>query len=86
MAARQSVCEEEAARLVSKTDVERGQFVRANFHVEAAAQEQYDVILNSARLTLPESDRTVIGVIRIFRSRQGSRPAVGEPAAARITS
>jgi cytidylate kinase len=82
MAARQNVGEKEAARLVSKTDFERGQFVRANFHVDPAAPERYDVILNTARLTPAECARTVIGVLQMFQARQDSRPALGELAAA----
>ncbi len=63
----------DAARWVAKTDKERTEFVRVHFRADAAAAEQYDLMLNTARLSVADSAETVLGVLRLFESRAAEK-------------
>jgi cytidylate kinase len=63
----------EAARLVDKTDKERTNFVRSHFRTDATAAEQYDLVLNTSRMSPEECAQTVIGVLRLFEVRAAEK-------------
>jgi cytidylate kinase len=70
--------EKDAARWVAKTDHDRAEFVRTHFRADPAAGDQYDLVLNTSRLTPAECARTVIEVLRFFESRAAEgRPSAG---------
>lgn len=74
---RRGLAHADAARWVAKTDKERSEFVRTHFHTDAAAAEQYDLVLNTARLSVADCAETILGVLRLFESRAAEKP---EPA------
>jgi cytidylate kinase len=70
--------EKDAARWVARTDHDRAEFVRTHFRADPAAADQYDLVLNTSRLTPAECARIVIGVLRSFESRAAEgRPTAG---------
>jgi cytidylate kinase len=69
IARQHGLVEKDAARWVAKTDRDRAQFVRTHFRADAAAADQYDLVLNSSRLTPAECARAVIEVLRMFEAR-----------------
>jgi hypothetical protein len=77
VAARHGLSADDAAKWVARTDRQRLDFVRDHFHKDAAAADQYDLVLNSARLSVPECARTAVDVLRVLEAR-----AAGEHAAA----
>jgi cytidylate kinase len=81
IARQHGLVEADAARWVAKTDHERTEFVRANFRADPTAAEQYDLVLNTSRLTAAECAQAVIEVLHLFETRRGKKhvPA-GEPA------
>jgi hypothetical protein len=71
-ASRYGLPEKEAIRRLTRIDRDRTEFVKANFHVDPAAPEQYDVILNTSRLSISECARTVIEVLHLMEARPAS--------------
>jgi hypothetical protein len=69
MAARHGLSEDEAARRVARTDLYRLDFVRDNFHKDPTATDQYDLVLNSSRLTVAECARTAVDVLHVLEAK-----------------
>lgn len=65
-AARYRMTEKEAAHKTAKTDIERTAFVRSNFHVNPAAPEHYDLVLNTSRLSDEECATMIVAMLRLF--------------------
>jgi hypothetical protein len=72
-AARYGLPEKEAVRRLERIDRDRTEFVKANFHVDPAAPEQYDLVLNSSRLSVAECASTVIEVLHLVEKRAAAR-------------
>jgi hypothetical protein len=70
---RHRMSEKEAARHLNRIDRERTEFVKANFHFDPAAPEQYDLVLNSSRLSVAECASTVIEVLHLVEKRAAAR-------------
>jgi hypothetical protein len=68
-ATRYGLAEKEAIRRLTHIDRDRTEFVRANFNADPAAPEQYDVILNSSRLSVTECARVAINVLHILEAK-----------------
>jgi hypothetical protein len=80
-AERHASTDKEAARQVARIDHERNEFARANFHIDLATPDQYDLVLNTSRLSVAECARAVVEVLRLFEARNsGPRQLVTESA------
>jgi hypothetical protein len=69
VAARHGLSEDQAAKHVARTDRHRQDFVRDNLHKDAGAADQYDLVLNSSRLSVAECAHTTIDVLRILEAK-----------------
>jgi len=63
---------EEAARRVATTDQDRTKFVRENLHKDPADPTLYDLVLNTARLSVEECAELIEQTLRCFQARKPS--------------
>lgn len=60
---KQGLSREAARRFVEMTDRERTKFLKDHFHKDAAAADNYDLILNTARLSPPACAELIIAAL-----------------------
>jgi cytidylate kinase len=63
----------EAARWVGQTDGDRGRFVMDHFHRDPADPHDYDLVLNSARLGIPDCADLIVEGLRRLQARAPAR-------------
>jgi cytidylate kinase len=57
------VSREEARRRVSRTDSDRKAFIRKYFYTDIADPLNYDLVINTAEISLDEATRAVVGMV-----------------------
>ncbi|WP_165219161.1 AAA family ATPase [Aquisphaera insulae] len=77
--ARERGCDQEqAARFVDSTDLERSKFLKGHFHQDLTDPLGYDLILNSSRFSVEESSEMVIEGLRRMQARHATRESAHE--------
>ncbi|MBM4073074.1 MAG: cytidylate kinase-like family protein [Planctomycetes bacterium] len=71
---------EEAACWIARKDQERNAFVHSHFHKDPADPHEYDLVLNTSRLSVDESAECIIAAPRVFQARLSNK-AVRVPGA-----
>jgi len=66
---RLGVSAEEAGRWVAETDAERSRFVKDYFGKDPPDPRLYDLVLNSARFSVPECAELIIETLRRLQAR-----------------
>jgi cytidylate kinase len=80
--ARLGSSEAEAARWVRTTDRERLSFVRDHFHMDPCDPHGYDLVLNTARLSIEEAAEVIEATLRRFQAHAQAAVVKASPAAA----
>jgi hypothetical protein len=70
---------QEAARLVELTDRERDRFIRDHFQKDPADPHNYDLVLNTSRLSYPACAGLVIDALRHMQQRATEKEAKRMP-------
>jgi len=74
------ISHEEATRWIEKTDGERTQFIKANFHMDPADPHQYDLVLNPSRFSTGECAELIVEALHRLQAHAPARAP--EPLAA----
>ena len=56
-------------RWVARTDQERNAFVHSHFHKDPTDPHEYDLVLNSSRLSVDECADCVVAALRLLQAR-----------------
>jgi cytidylate kinase len=70
IASRRNCSEEEAARWVERTERERFAFVKTNFLADGGDPHEYDLVLNTSRLTVGECAEVIVETFRRLERRR----------------
>jgi cytidylate kinase len=71
LAAEQGTSAASAARRAAALDEQHGDFIRTHFHVNPHDMEQYDVVLNTGRLSIHECAQVIRAALEIRRAFAG---------------
>ena len=73
---KQGLSREAARRFVETTDRERTKFLKDHFHKDAAAADNYDLVLNTARFSPPACAELIIAALDRLQTAKRHQPAL----------